>query len=460
MARKFQTFGPLSPFCPFQGCKGQKGQKGPKGRIAPSFFPILLERTSLRSRIVRMRFRLWFPVLAACGLAGFLFMAHEPGPRQSGRLDHAFYVWQRAWTADVSEAVAGAPSSAKGLAPLAAEVSWREGRAEVTRPAVDFAALRKSAREVSAVLRIGPCKPGSADEVCKVAGEVVSHFRAELPKLAELQVDFDCATSQLAGYRAWLAALRSVVAPLPVRPTVLPSWLGAPEFPALARESGGYILQVHATERPKIDAPETALCDVEQAREWVERAGRIGVPFRAALPTYTYVVAFAPDRKVLGITAEGEARLWPPGTVTRAFRPDAAQFAALIASWEKDRPAALSSVLWYRFPVAADTLNWRWPTLNAVLAGRAPRRELRVEKTSPVDITIFNAGESEEPVPKSLVTHGEDADGAGGYRAEINNGEIVFERSPELAVVRIAPGARYPVGWVRSENENNVYVRE
>ena len=404
--------------------------------------------------------RRWYLVLAVVLLFGSLLIVPQDTPRASGKLQHSFYVWQRVWTVAVSDAVTRVPASVTGLAPLAAEVTWRNGRAEVAWPAVDFAALRKFGSGISAVLRIGPCKPESADEVCAVARQVARRFRAELPALTELQVDFDCAQSQLAGYRVWLSAIRSAVAPLPVCPTVLPSWLEAPDFQDLARESGGYILQVHATERPRADAPETALCEMERARRWAERANKFGVAFRVALPTYTYVVAFAPDGKILGIVAEGESPLWPEGTLIRAFRPDATQCAALIAAWEKDRPAALKSVLWYRLPVSSDALNWRWPTLNAVLAGRAPRSDLRIEQNgaSPVDIALFNAGESDEPMPVSLVARAEEADGVGGYRADLRGGEVVFHLAPELAAARLAPGTRHPVGWVRGQTETPIHV--
>lgn len=376
-------------------------------------------------------------------LAGLILkMNRADAVREAGPMTCEFYVWQRTWAAPVCEAVTAVPEWVGGLAPLGAEVAWRrDGPPEVAWPDLDFAAIRRAGRRTGAVLRVGQREP------------------------SELQVDFDCAESQLDGYRSWLDALRLAVAPVPVRPTALPSWLEHRAFAALARESGGYILQVHATERPRADAPETALCEAARAKAWVERAGRIGVPFRVALPTYTYLVAFAPDGKVLGIEAEGEARVWPRGTVVRAFRPDAAQFAGLMNGWLKDRPACLTGVLWYRLPVATDTLNWRWPTLAAVTAGRAPRRELRVEKSgaSPVDIALVNAGETEEPLPAEVVvTGGEteaDADGVGGYRAETRGREVVFRRMPGLESARLAPGVRHPLGWLRKASETDIHVR-
>ena len=156
--------------------------------------------------------------------------------------------------------------------------------------------------------------------------------------------------------------------------------------------------------------------------------------------------------------------MWPAGAVVRAFRPDAAQLAALVNGWSKDRPASLTGVLWYRLPVATDTLNWRWPTLAAVTAGRAPRRALRVEKSgaSPVDIELVNEGDADEPLPAEVVvTSGETgaaADGVGGYRAETRGREVVFHRSSELEPARLAPGARHPLGWLRVASEIEIHV--
>ncbi len=390
------------------------------------------------------------------------------GERAAGPMLCAFYVWQRVWSAPVVAAVKTAPDWVDGMVPLGAEVAWRsDGTPEVAWPDVDFEALRLAGRTTGAVLRVGPCEvsPATVPMLCGTARELLARFREGGVAPKELQVDFDCAASQLEGYRSWLAQVRKAVAPVAVHPTVLPSWLTHPAFAALARESGGFILQVHATERPRSDAAETALCEAESARVWVERAGRIGVPFRVALPTYTYVVGFAPGGKLLGILAEGEARVWPPGTVVRAFRPDATQLAALVDRWLKDRPACLTGVLWYRLPVPTDTLNWRWPTLAAVTAGRAPRRALHVETsgTSPMDMTLVNTGEADEPLPSEVViTGGEagaEADGVGGYRAETRGHDVVFHRAPELAPLRLTPGMRHPLGWVRGASEIEIHVR-
>ncbi len=406
--------------------------------------------------------RLLISIAALLCVAAAWRAGHLHGERASGPLRSECYVWQRAWDEAVVTAVAGLPESFAGVAPLCAEISWNAaGQSSVARPALDFGALRASRRPVSAVLRIGPWEPSQDAQaiVCAVAREIVLHMRSADVEPSELQVDFDCAASRLGAYRTWLAALREAVRPLPVHPTVLPSWLDHREFAALAQESGAFILQVHATEKPRASAPETALCEVASARKWTEKAGQLGVPFRVALPTYTYRVAFDPAGALLAIEAEGQPRAWPWGTVVRAFRPDAAQMARLVDDWKRDRPATLTGLIWYRLPVSTDTMNWRSQTLAAVMQGRAPASDLRVKKSGaqPTDITLVNDGEAEENYPERIVAKCagdiEAADGVGGYRAEISGDAVVFERLKEAASSTLAPGRQHPIGWVHAKSE-------
>ena len=406
--------------------------------------------------------RTFASILLALAFLAMAYAALKPHgiARTSGPLPSGCYIWQRVWDAPVKEAVRGAPVSLDRLALLCAEISWTaKGKASTVCPRWDGAALRESGRRISAVLRVGARVPSEeADaEICETARAVVRRLRAERIEPAELQIDFDCAESQLPAYRTSLAALRTALAPLPVQPTVLPSWLGHREFRALAAESGGYVLQVHATRRPRLNAAETALCEAADARRWVEAAGRLGVPFRVALPTYTYRVAFAPDGTLLDIEGEGASRKWPEGTILRTFRPDAGQLADLVRAWTNDRPANLKGLLWYRLPVPSDAWNWRWPTLAAVMQGRPPRMEVRVEPSagSPTDLTLVNRGEGEAALPSRIVAASRSAvqaaDGVGGYHAEIRGSSAIFQRDDVLASARIPPGERRALGWVRAE---------
>src|SRR4029077_5145510 len=94
------------------------------------------------------------------------------------------------------------------------------------------------------------------------------------------------------------------------------------------------------------------LCDPAAAKKAVEAAARFRRPFRVALPTYGYVVAFDRQGKGGGLSAEGPLLSWPREAMVRVARSDPAAMAGLVRTWTADRPAALSGILWYRLPSA------------------------------------------------------------------------------------------------------------
>ena len=408
----------------------------------------------------------WRAGLALILLAG----CQRAGPRAAGPLPHEAYIWQRVWTPPVVQAVAQARGELAGFVPLAAEVTWHGAAQSVTRPAVRYEALAGAGRPVGLALRIGPF-PGpfrAEDEttraLCAIARSVLAEARAQGVEPAELQVDFDCADAKLAGYRIWLRALADAVRPTPVCPTVLPGWLRQRDFPPLAREAGRYVLQVHATEPPR-DADDMQLCDPVRAARWVEDAGKIGVPFRVALPTYTYLVAFDAAGKLAGISAEDAPAAWPADAHTRLLRADARALSALVQGWTRDRPAALTGVIWYRLPAATDTMNWRWPTLAAIAAGRTPRSSLRAVVTGaqPLDLALVNDGELDEQIPSVIeVVWSESApasaDALAGFTLESGPGFARFRAAAELREARLSPGEKRAIGWLRFDEKKELHV--
>jgi hypothetical protein len=252
-------------------------------------------------------------------------------------------------------------------------------------------------------LRIGPyagpfaTNDNIANFLNGVASSLLAQARTNQITVSELQIDFDCAESKLAGYRVWVEAIQRRVAPLPVTITALPSWLDSHAFKRLAMSATNYVLQVHSVERPTdIHGPFT-LCDPRAAQRAVERAGRIGVPFRVALPTYGYVLAFDRTGKFIGLSAEGPRKSWPAGTQLREMSANPIELSTLVRGWTASRPKAMTGVIWYRLPVAVDNFNWRWPTLGAIVASRVLREVLRVNarrvETELVEISLANEGD-------------------------------------------------------------------
>ena len=446
--------------------------------------PVDVRRSPARSGS-RQRLRLAVALLLAAALAAAFAAFRRTVPRAAGPLPHETYVWQRDWSPAVKAAVDRASSAEAGLrlgglVVLAAEVSWRGGKPQTVRVAVDHDLLRRQPSPVGLALRVGPHagRMGEADvtRLCELASSLVGEAREAGWSPAELQIDFDSAESKLGDYAAWAAAVRRRVAPLPVTITALPSWLGRGEFVDLARAAGGYVLQVHSFERPAGPDAGLTLCDPAAARRAVERAARIGVPFRVALPTYGYVVAFDRSGKFIGLSAEGPTPAWPADAVLREVRADPQVMADLVARWTADRPAALRGVIWYRLPTDGDALNWRWPTLAAVAQGRRPQSGLRAASRTPeaglIEVDLVNDGDADaDPnVAVRVGWRGADlvaADGLGGFHpadpaagsVDAAAREITLQPVPGRPVPRLRPGERKAVGWIRLTRPADTEVR-
>lgn len=380
-------------------------------------------------------------------------------------LEHDAYVWQREWTPQVVEAVAARGAQFRRLIVLGGEIAWREHRGELTRANVDLTALRRLGRPCSVALRVGtwagPFEASAAAtvQVRSSARELVDAFRGAGVEVAEFQIDFDCAESRLEGYRTWVEALALDLAPLPVVITALPSWLRHREFGALVRAASGFVLQVHSVARPRTAGEPFQLCDPSAARRWVEEAGRLGVPFRVALPTYGYLVAFDASGAYLGASAEGPPPARPAGAVLREIGADPVAMARLIEAWAGERPAGFRGVLWYRLPVAGDRLNWKWTTLETVMSGRVPLPDLRYTSLRPepglVEVQVANRGTADRTGPVVARVRWQGArllarDGIRGFEvASSGANELLFTN----AICRLPAGEVETIGWLRFDTE-------
>ena len=389
-----------------------------------------------------------------------------------GALANEVYVWQQKWTEPVRESVAQHATNFNGVVVLAAEVTWREGKPEVAHAAVDYPALARTGAPVGIALRLGTY-PGPFAEndataafIAGLAAALVEEARAKKVAPRELQIDFDCAESKLDGYRVWVEILKRKIAPVPVAITALPNWLNAPAFPRLAQSAGSYVLQVHSLARPNDFNAPFMLCDSQAARRAVELAGRTGVPFRVALPTYGYVLAFDRAGKFFDLSAEDPRKNWPEDAQLREVHSDPIEISALVQNWATNRPALMQGVIWYRLPVAVDNLNWRWPTLHAMLLARVPREGLRADarRVEPglVEISLDNNGELDISSRLAVEVRWSGARLVAGDSlrdfelAEPDPSAARFTSRPELS--RLFAGETRVVGWLRFATNCEVQV--
>jgi hypothetical protein len=385
-------------------------------------------------------------------------------------LSHEAYVWQRDWNQPVRESVTQHASNFEGLVVLNAEVSWHEKQPQVIRVPIDYAVLTNG--NVGLALRLGPYPgPFSPDEktttfVTELAVALVTEAKSGGLTPRELQLDFDCAESKLDGYRVWVEAIRKKIVPVPLTITVLPSWLEQSSFGPLVAATDGYVLQVHSLEAPRsADAPFT-LCDPSAAQRAVERAGKFPVPFRVALPTYGYVIAFDHGGKFIGLSSEGPNKIWPQDAQLREVRTDPMEMSRLVQTWTTNHPVAMSGIIWYRLPVAVDNLNWRWPTLAAIVARREPREDFhavarRVE-AGLVEISLVNDGELDISSRLAVEVRWSDArlvagDALRGFElAEQNVSDARFQN--QSSQFSLPAGEKQIVGWLRFDKDREVQL--
>ena len=397
---------------------------------------------------------------------------NAPVERSSLPLSHQVYVWQRDWDETLSSAVHRASPQTLCFVVLAAEISWESGQAKVVSVPIDYGVLKAAGRSFGLAMRMGAYS-GTFDEsdattslVASIAVSLIAEARGNGLEPAELQLDFDCAESKLDRYLKLVEVLDKQIHPVALTITALPCWLKHRSFARLARATDGYVLQVHSLERPVGPEVQLNLCDSAAARRWVEQAGRIGIPFRVALPTYGYIVVFDEDGGFVGLSAEGPPRAWDRGTILRAVHADPIAMAELARNWQESRPYNMEALLWYRLPVESDRLNWKWVTLSAIMAGRIPRESLRVEVEYPeaglAEILLVNDGETDQSAELSIKIECEQekivaSDGLRRYTiVKETPSSICLEYRGEKAFSTIRAGERWKIGWIRSRDEMEV----
>jgi hypothetical protein len=382
------------------------------------------------------------------------------------------YVWQRAWNAPVREALVQHGGAFSNIVVLAAEISWNRGNPQITRVPLDFTTLALTKKPVGLALRIGPFAGAFAtnDSVAQIISSLAASLvlEAQTNKIlpGELQLDFDCAESKLAGYQVWIEMLRKKIAPLPLTITTLPSWLKQPAFRKLIAATDGYVLQVHSLEKPKNFAAPFTLCDTNAALAAIEKASKFGVPFRVALPTYGYQIAFATNGQFVGISAEGPAKSWPANAKLRKVRSDPMAIGVFARTLSEKNIPNLHGIIWYRLPTIVDNLCWRWPTLGAIVGSQLPhesvRAQLRRVEPGLMEISLVNDGELDISSRLAVEIRWQNGrlvagDGLRGF--ELVEGDASTARfqnrtQPE----RLFAGETRTIGWLRFDRNVEVQL--
>jgi hypothetical protein len=350
------------------------------------------------------------------------------------------YVWQLAWTPAVRSALARTAPAMARVHVLALEI---DPASEAREPTLDVEALRQLVQPIVAVVRID----GRARDLALTQERIhdlMQWWREQHIPMQAIEIDFDCATSQLDAYARFLSGLRAQLpAGTQLAITALPAWMASTRLPELARRADEVVLQVHAVSNP-LDG----LFDAARAREWIERYARISsTPFKVALPAYGSRVQWDEHGRVVAVVSETRAS---PGIgMQRELAVEPQVLAAFVHGLARHPVPHLSGIVWFRMPTDADQRAWSVPTFLAVVRAQ-PLRHAVSARFEPHgaggDIVIANAGTLDAPAPRSvrLDADCEAADAVSGYTLQRRAGSLRWERS---SAGSMRAGATVHIGW-------------
>jgi hypothetical protein len=322
----------------------------------------------------------------------------------------------------------------------------RDGRWLATGATPD--AFAGDSRPRVAVIRFdGSGSPPTRAMLQPFLDRLLERWHAGGAAFAGVEIDYDCASSQLADYAARLRELRATLpAGLHLSITALPAWLDATELDAVLDASDEAVLQVHAVRNPA-----QGLFNPVLAERWA-RAFAPHAPhgFRIALPAYAMRVRFAEDGRPIAVESEMPVDAAAPADA-REIEVDPAAVAALLARLAAQPPPHWHGVVWFRLPLPGDRRAWTLAALHEVIGGRVPRARLEIDllarDNGATDLAIANRGDASVEA-SAFQVHGEGCtahDAAAGWRIE-ERGALRFV--PQTAL-RIPAGRSAAAGWVR-----------
>jgi len=368
-------------------------------------------------------------------------------------LAREMYVWQLAWTPPVRAALEQTAPAMARVHVLALEI---DPLGQVRQPSLDVATLRELARPIVAVVRIDG-RAGDLQGANAPIRDVLQSWHLQQLPMQAIEIDFDCATSQLDSYARFLADLRAVLPPdVRLNITALPAWMSSPRLRGLANMADEVVLQVHSVRNPV-----HGLFNPDEAHEWIEAYARLSdKPFKVALPTYGSKVQWSSDGRVVAI--ESEARPRPGAGVARELVADPEVMAEFLRELSQRRVKGLAGIVWFRMPTEADRRAWSVPTFLAVVQSQPLQRSVsaRFERrgASGADVVITNSGTLDAPVPKEIRLNAScrDADAVSGYLLQRRDGSMRWVRA---TAGMMRAGATVNVGWANcGEMEHSLEI--
>jgi len=316
---------------------------------------------------------------------------------------NAVYVWQRKWDETVSDSIQRSVENFDLFIPLGAEIKVVGDEIAINKIPINLEIFEKINRPLCIALRAhdlpGIENKAGRDRIAKTMGAFFTEWAkvcaAHNFKRTSIQLDYDCSTENLDAYSALLELLKRDNAQIELSITTLPTWLQSDNFCNLVAALDFFVLQVHSFQMFGGIEETPSLCDTDKVTAWAKKADNCGVPFYVAWPTYGHRLHYSENGRLIALQSEENAETYAGGISHIVFaEPESIAIAARdMRSQHLDN---YIGNIWFRLPIAGDTLNWTWDTLDKVMRGTVPKSEISAELRNPgpglYEVWVKNTG--------------------------------------------------------------------
>lgn len=320
-----------------------------------------------------------------------------------------------------------------------------------TEAKVDLPLLAADGRSVHLVVRLdGQLKQLPTALLQQKLTTLLQLWQQQGVKVTQLELDYDCASSQLASYAGWIKELRQLLPQtLAVAITALPDWLGKPGWSELQQQADQLTLQVHS-----VLSPEQGLFQAELAKGWTEQlAAEVQKPFYIAVPSYHSALLkqeqgwLVESEQVLQSQSKRQ-ELWLDAVAVQSF-----------SLWLKQQHwPLLQGIAWFRLPLPSDKRSWSYSQLQAVSSGKTLTADVKlsVQGEAPqLELVAENHGFVAAPLPAEINLSGalcSAADAVSGYKLKLSKDKNQFRFVLADAETVLQPRQRLVLGWASCQN--------
>lgn len=380
-----------------------------------------------------------------------LFLLCSCTPQSSSAFSQHIYIWQRLWTTEHAQALAQSKADFSVLRVLALQLHQAKNGPVWTQAKVDLSLLAADGRAVHLVVRLdGQLKHLPKAVLQQKILTLLQLWQQQRVKVTQLELDYDCASSQLAAYASWLKELRQLLpGTLALSITALPDWLDKPGWLELQQQSDQLTLQVHS-----VISPEQGLFQTQLAKGWVKQlAAQAQKPFYIAVPSYHSALL----KQEQGWQVESEQPLQSQSKRQELWLDALAVQDFSLWLQQQDWPL-LQGLAWFRLPLASDKRSWSYSQLQAVSSGKTLTADLKLSlqgQAPQFELVAENHGFVAAPLPTTINLSGtlcSAADAVSGYQLNVSKDKNQLQFVLTKTETLLQPRQRLALGWASCQN--------